>query len=139
MDSVALPTNEIGSEQHTEAEFLGSFCNSLVACDFSILETFFHLPAIIVNDNDKHVFNSYEDLQQWLAAYCQRVEVSAKNGFDLKLIKSINLSEKVRFSQVSLSQVSIKDTLVALSVSFTLAKDEINQKTKIIIAVLDDV
>ena len=117
--------------------FLNDLCNSILACDFESSVVFFHLPCVVVNNDNKHIFNTEKELKLWLSAYSKKLEAESSEGLQFTLRKTVVMSPTVKFSQVSLQGLRLLKENKQLDVSFTLSND-VDETLKIIVVVLDD-
>lgn len=124
-------------KQTDEYLFLKNMCDTLLACKFEASEQFFHMPCVVVNNQNKHIFNSQKELERWLRAYCKRLSVKSVDDFEFTLRKTVPMSSEVRFSQVNLKGLALHEKQKVLNVSFTLSND-VDETLKIIVVVLDE-
>lgn len=121
-----------------ENVFFEKFTEKLTQQKFEDCATFFHLPCVVMNNKQKHVFNSASDITKWLSRYSQRLAFSEDENFGFKTYHSVNMSSKVRFVKVGVVGVEMKETAKKINISFTIANDE-GEQMRIIVVVIDDV
>lgn len=128
-------------DKHTnEYLFLNEMCNTIQACDFDSTQVFFHLPCVVINNDQKHIFNTEKDMKLWLSAYSKRLDPESAEHLKFTQGKTVVMSPTVKFSQVNLQGLRLLKEKKRLDVSFTLANDvdDVDETLKIMVVVLDD-
>lgn len=123
--------------QPNEQLFLKELCNLLIKGDFHDSLAFFHFPCVVMNNNEKYIFNRELELKQWLMNYCRRLSLADGEELEFVVKKAVQMSPKVKFSQLYLNGLLVESEVNKIQLSFTLGTDE-NNALKIIVVVIDD-
>ena len=123
--------------QPNEKQFLKDLCNLLIKGDFHDSLAFFHYPCVVMNNNEKYIFNKELELKQWLMNYCRRLSLADSEKLEFDVKKSVQMSPKVKFSQLCLNGLLVESEVNKIQLSFTLGTDQSNA-LKIIVVVIDD-
>lgn len=125
------------NSQPNEKQFLKELCNLLLNGDIHDSLTFFHFPCVVMNNNEKYIFNRELELKQWLINYCRRLSLADDEELEFVVKKAVQMSPKVKFSQLYLNGLLVESEVNKIQLSFTLATDE-RDALKIIVVVIDD-
>ena len=123
--------------QPNEKLFLKELCDLLIKGDFHESLAFFHFPCVVMNNNEKYIFNRELELKQWLISYCRRLSLADEDDLEFVVKKAVQMSPKVKFSQLSLNGLLTESEENKIQLSFTLGTDE-NNALKIIVVVIDN-
>lgn len=118
--------------------FLETYANALNSFDYKKVASFCLPPTIIMNDKNKKVMESDEDIEQSIIRMYAKLNKAGIKQFVPTLQQTMRLSDSLFFSKMRWQFYDEKEQLCfGCATSYTLQKMP-DRQFKIIVAVIDD-